>query len=57
MANINYVFGFSEHRSQTQLPPLAWLGILVAGIPLVLYLPTHLVLKKVFPNPAEASDR
>ena len=50
-ANINYVFGFDEHHAQTKMPPLAWLGILIAGIPAILYLPTHFILRRSFKNP------
>ena len=31
---------------------LAWLGLLMVGLPVVVYLPTHLLLKRVFPPPA-----
>ncbi len=35
---------------QTWLPPLAWLGVTLAAYPLVLFLPTHLALKRLFPE-------
>ncbi len=50
-ANINYVFGLDETKSQTALPPLLWLGILLTAIPLVLYVPTHFALRKLFKPP------
>jgi hypothetical protein len=45
--NINYVFGTSETAAQTKMPPLVWLAILVFGIPVLMYLPTHFVLSKI----------
>jgi len=50
-ANINYVYGLDENQAQMKLPPLAWFGMLTVTIPVVLYLPTHLVLSKVFAKP------
>lgn len=44
--NINYVHGMSDDAAQTWMPPLAWLATLMAGLPAVLYWPTHLALKK-----------
>lgn len=51
--NINYVHGMSDDAAQTWMPPLAWLATLMAGLPALLYFPTHLALKKWFPR-AEA---
>jgi hypothetical protein len=45
--NINYVFGIGK-QPQTWMPPLAWLGLLMAAFPIVLYVPTHLVLRWAF---------
>jgi hypothetical protein len=42
--NINYVYGLSDYQSQTWMPPLAWLGLLLVGLPLAVYLPTHVLL-------------
>jgi hypothetical protein len=50
--NINYVFGLSDNRPQTWMPPLAWLALLLVGMPLCLYWPTHLALQRLFPAPA-----
>lgn len=44
--NINYVFGLSDAAAQTWVHPLVWLAGLIAGLPLLLYLPAHLVLRK-----------
>ncbi len=46
--NINYVYGMSDDKPQVWMPPLAWLGMLVVAFPIVLYLPVHLILSKVF---------
>jgi hypothetical protein len=50
--NINFVFGF-EHINEVWLPGPLWVGLLMVVFPLLVYLPTHLVLKRIFlPNPA-----
>lgn len=46
--NINYVHGMSDTAPQTWMPPLAWFGTLLVGLPAILYWPTHLVLQKFF---------
>jgi hypothetical protein len=46
--NINYVHGLSDEKPQTVMPPLLWLAIMIAGFPLVFYLPTHLALSAWF---------
>ena len=40
--NLNYVHGLSYDKPQTVMSPVLWLGIMMVGFPLVLYLPTHL---------------
>lgn len=45
--NVNYVFGPSEETAQTWVPPLAWLGGLLVGLPALVFLPTHLALTKL----------
>jgi hypothetical protein len=40
--NINWVFG--PAGVQTWLPPLAWLGLLMVTLPLLVYWPTHRLL-------------
>lgn len=42
--NVNYVYGMSDDAPQQWMPPLAWLGLMMAGLPLVLFVPTHLLL-------------
>lgn len=45
--NLNWVFGWTS-RQQTRIPPLAYLGLMMIGFPLLIYLPTHLVLQWTF---------
>lgn len=55
-ANVNYVYGMDDSKAQTWMPPLAWLGLLMVGLPAAVFLPTHLVLRRVFtPPPAPAT--
>lgn len=46
--NINYVYGLSREQPQQWMPPLAYLGLMLVGLPIVIYWPTHVVLKKLF---------
>lgn len=46
--NINYVYGLSRERPQDWMPPVAYLGLMLVGLPLVIFLPTHLTLTKLF---------
>ena len=56
--NINYVFGMNDKAAQTYMHPLAWLALLMAALPIVLYLPTHWALQRLFPQRAtEATSR
>ncbi|HEV8438601.1 MAG TPA: hypothetical protein VGT40_10945 [Methylomirabilota bacterium] len=52
--NINYVYGFDDKHPQTLMPPRLWLLFMMAVNVIALYVPTHLVLRRVF---APASDR
>lgn len=49
--NINYVYGFNDRRPQTWISQdiyiVLWLGVLWLGV----FLPTHLILRKVFSAP------
>jgi hypothetical protein len=49
--NINYVYGLNDLEPQTLLPPPAWLALLTM-IVLSLYVPAHLVLRRVALRPA-----
>ena len=48
--NINYVFGMNDKAAQSYMHPLAWLAMLMALLPVLLYLPTHFVLQRLFPE-------
>jgi hypothetical protein len=45
--NVNWVFGWTA-EPQKRMPPLAYLGLVMIGFPLLIYLPTHLFLHLVF---------
>jgi len=45
--NVNWVLGLGA-KPQRRIPPLIYLGLLMAGFPLVIHLPTHLLLQRVF---------
>jgi hypothetical protein len=45
--NVNWVFGWGA-RPQRRLPPLVYLALLMAGFPLLIHLPTHLLLQRFF---------
>jgi hypothetical protein len=47
--NLNYVFGFSDHVAQSWVPPHVWFAGLLIGLPLAVYWPTHLVLRRIMP--------
>ena len=46
--NIDYVFGFSDTAPQHWMSPSAFLALMLTAMPLVIFLPTHLILRKVF---------
>jgi len=45
--NINWVFG-PGRKPQTWMPPLAYLALLIVFFPVAVYLPTHLLLRRLF---------
>lgn len=45
--NVNWAFGLGG-EPQKRIPPLLYLGLLMLGFPLLIYLPTHLLLEAVF---------
>ncbi len=53
--NINYVHGFDDKTPQNWMPPWAWLLTLMLGLPVLIWLPTHLVLRKIFGSSAGRS--
>ena len=50
--NINYVRGMSEAAAQSWMPEWAWLALMLVGMPVLIFVPTHLVLKKLCPRTA-----
>lgn len=44
--NVNYVYGFGDAAAQTFMPGWAWLALLYVGLPLLVFWPTHLVLRR-----------
>jgi hypothetical protein len=50
--NVNYVFGLNDNSPQTWMPALAWLGMMLVALPLLVYFPTHAILKKFFQSKA-----
>jgi hypothetical protein len=46
--NIDYVYGMSDTEPQTWMPPLRYLGLLMVGLPICIFLPTHLLLRSNF---------
>ena len=50
--NINYVFGPSDNVAQTWVHPYVWLAGMMIGLPLILFLPVHLLLSRFAPRPS-----
>jgi hypothetical protein len=46
--NINWVFGPGS-KPQRRLPPLVYVTMVIVSFPVLVYLPTHLVLARLFP--------
>ncbi|MDU1671731.1 MAG: hypothetical protein E6833_36705, partial [Bradyrhizobium sp.] len=42
--NINYVYGLSDAVAQSFMPGPAWFAMLLVGLPLVIFYPTHRLL-------------
>ena len=49
--NINYVYGMSDKEAQTLMDPHLWFAALMVGLPLLVFLPSHLLFRAVFPAP------
>lgn len=45
--NIDYVYGFSDKAPQQWMHPTLFLVSMMAALPLVVFIPTHFILKKV----------
>ncbi|MEM6470955.1 MAG: hypothetical protein AAF802_15460 [Planctomycetota bacterium] len=46
--NVNYVFGLDGDTTQTWMSPISWLGLMLIGLPVVFYAPTHWILRRLF---------
>jgi len=55
--NINYVYGFSDDHPQPWMDGRLFFVLLLFALPLVIFLPTHLLLKKLFRPPENGSVR
>ena len=53
--NINYVYGPSDEAAQTWMHPLAWLALLWIGLPVVVFYPTHRLLRRWFKRPSKSA--
>lgn len=42
--NVDYVYGMSDDKPQEWMPPLAWLAVMLVGLPVVFFIPTHFLL-------------
>ena len=50
--NLNYVYGLDDKHPQTLMAPWLWLLLIMAVTVIVLYLPTHFVLRRFFKAPS-----
>jgi hypothetical protein len=46
--NINLVWGFDDHAPQKWMSPNTWFALLLFGLPVAVYWPTHLLLQYAF---------
>lgn len=46
--NVNYVYGLDEEAPQTWMDGRLWLLTMLVGLPVLIYLPTHLALAATF---------
>ena len=53
--NVNKILGWSDAATEPPIAPLLWLGVLMLGNPLLVYLPTHFLLRWLAPAPRTAS--
>jgi len=52
--NIDYVWGFSDTEPQHMMSPGLWVVGLMILLPLLLYVPVHLLLRRFMPKPVSA---
>jgi hypothetical protein len=46
--NINYVYGFSGTHAQTWIPQNLYVALMMVVLPVVIFLPTHIILSRLF---------
>ncbi len=52
--NIDYVYGFSDTEPQHWVAPGVWVVGLMVLMPLILFIPTHYLLRRFMPKPVRA---
>ena len=52
--NIDYVWGFSDIEAQHWISPALWVAGLMILMPILLFVPTHFLLRRVMPKPVRA---
>lgn len=55
--NVNYVFGMNDAQPQAWMSPGLYLVAWIALLSILVYVPTHLVLKKLCPTPEQAAAK
>lgn len=55
--NINYVYGPSDLAPQDWMHPLLYLALLMGGLPLLVFWPTHWLLCRLYPPPGQAQTQ
>src|SRR5438876_6523267 len=48
--NVNKICGPSDETPQTWMPPWQWLGVLMAAYPVCIYVPTHVIFRRLAPR-------
>lgn len=55
--NVNYVFGMDDARPQQWMDARLYLVTWIVLLTIIVYLPTHLLLKKICPTPDQAAAK
>lgn len=55
--NVNYVFGMDDAQPQTWMSPELYLVTWMALLTIIIFVPTHFVLKKICPTPEQAAAK
>lgn len=54
--NVNYVFGMDDAQPQAWMSPELYLVTWIVMLVILVFLPTHFILKKICPTPAQAAQ-